>query len=387
MAKGYSRDTKVYPSESYGVLSILDMMHYFEEKGTTRATDLHIKIGVPPLYRMDGSLVRLKGPPITPTMAEQLICPLLSDNSFEKFTSGYNVDTSYRLGSIQFRINVFKENDGICMAIRALSLDIAPIEQIGFPNNVWADIVDQRNGLVLVTGIAGSGKSTTIASLIDRINEKYAHRIITLEDPIEYIYQQRRSAISQRELGRDIDSFSNGLRAALREDPNVIVVGEMRDLETITMTLMAAETGHLVFSTLHTRDAAGTINRILDFFPEGRQSDVVRSQLSLGLRYIICQKLIPRKDHKGRVVAMEILNNNHACANIIRSGKVEQIYSQLQTRTRDRPDERMITSEKHLAKLVEDDKIEEADALRWANSLKDFTMEMDRDRESDNRPN
>ena len=225
MAEGYPRESKVYQSERHGMLSILDMLHYFEEKGTKRVTDLHIKIGIPPLYRMDGSLVRLKGPPVTPELAEKLIYPMLSDRCLERFRSGYHVDCSHRLGSIQFRINVFKENDGICAAVRALSLNIPPVEEIGFPNEVWSDIVDQRNGLVLVTGVAGSGKSTTIASLIDRINEGHAHRIITLEDPIEYIYQQKRSAISQRELGKDVDSFANGLRAILREDPNVILVG------------------------------------------------------------------------------------------------------------------------------------------------------------------
>jgi twitching motility protein PilT len=379
MNKNYSLEFKVYPSESHGTLSIHDMLNYFLEKGTQRVTDLHIKVGMPPLYRIDGSLVKLKGPPITSEMAEKLIFPLLSDRCLERFPSAYNIDCSHRMGSIQFRINVFKENDGISAAVRALSLEITPIEKIGFPNDVWTDIVDKKQGLILVTGISGSGKSTTIASLIDRINEKHAHRIITLEDPIEYIYEQKRSAISQRELGRDIDSFANGLKAALREDPNVIVVGEMRDVETITMTLMAAETGHLVFSTLHTRDAAGTVNRILDYFPEGRQSDIVRSQLSLGLRYIISQRLIPRKDNRGRVVAMEILNNNQASANLIRTGKVEQIYSQLQTKTQNRPDERMITLERHLAKLVEDGKIEESEARRWSNSPKDFMIEQERD--------
>ena len=379
MNKDYSLEFKVYPSESHGTLSIHDMLHYFQEKGTQRVTDLHIKVGTPPLYRIDGSLVKLKGPPITGDMAEKLIFPLLSDRCLERFPSAYNIDCSHRMGSIQFRINVFKENDGISAAIRALSLEITPIEKIGFPNDVWTDIVDKKQGLILVTGISGSGKSSTIASLIDRINEKHAHRIITLEDPIEYIYEQKRSAISQRELGRDIDSFANGLKAALREDPNVIVVGEMRDVETITMTLMAAETGHLVFSTLHTRDAAGTVNRILDYFPEGRQSDIVRSQLSLGLRYIISQRLIPRKDNRGRVLAMEILNNNQASANLIRTGKIEQIYSQLQTKTQNRPDERMITLERHLAKLVEDGKIEESEARRWSNSPKDFMIEKDQD--------
>ncbi|GAH87492.1 unnamed protein product, partial [marine sediment metagenome] len=253
----------------------------------------HIKVGAPPAYRIDGDLVKLKGLSVTQEIAKQLIYPLLSDKNLSKFQSAYSVDCSYRLSSLQFRINVFKENDGICAAIRALSLDIPKIEQIGFPNDVWEDIIERKQGLVLLTGITGAGKSTTIASLIDRISEKTACRIITLEDPIEYIFQQKYSLISQREVGRDAGSFIEGLRALLREDPDVVFVGEMRDPETIAMTLMAAETGHLVFSTLHTRDATGTITRILDYFPSGRQHEV-QNQLSLGLAYIIAQKLIPK---------------------------------------------------------------------------------------------
>jgi twitching motility protein PilT len=181
--------------------------------------------------------------------------------------------------------------------------------------------------------------------------------------------------ISQREIGRDVKSFSGGLRAMLREDPDVLFVGEMRDAETISMTLMAAETGHLVFSTLHTRDATGTITRVLDYFPSGRQNEV-RNQLSLGLAYIICQKLIPRKDGQGRIAAMEILNNSFSVANLIRVGKIEQLYSQLQTKTRLKPDEKMVTFERHLATLVKQDKIDILEAKKWANDLKSFTDEM-----------
>ncbi len=201
---------------------------------------------------------------------------------------------------------------------------------------------------------------------------------MTVEDPIEYIFPQKYSIISQRELGRDVESFAAGLKEMLRQDPDIIFVGEMRDAETISMTLMAAETGHLVFSTLHTRDATGTITRILDYFPAGRQSEV-RNQMSLGLAYIICQKLKPKKDGTGRIVAMEILNNNYACANLIRTGKVEQIYSQLQTKTRNRPDEIKLTLEKHLAMLVKKDKIDLLEAKKWANDLKSFTDCMQRD--------
>jgi len=365
----------VYPTEDMGQLSIQDMLNYFEEMGTMRVSDLHLKVGAPPTYRVDGDLEKLKGPVLTQEMAEQLILPLLSENSIDKLRELHSVDCSYRLATTHFRINVFKENDGICAAIRALSADIAPVEKTGFPNDIWKDIINRKHGLVLVTGVTGAGKSTTIASLINRITEVHPCRIITIEDPIEYIFEQKKAVVSQREIGRDVYSFIDGLRSMLREDPNIIFVGEMRDAETIAMTLMAAETGHLVFSTLHTRDTAGTITRILDYFPAGRQNEV-RNQLSLGLAYIISQKLIPRKDGKGRIAAMEILNNNYAVANLIRTGKVEQIYSQLQTKTTSRYDEKMITMERHLAHLVKEDKIDFEEAQKWANNLTTFAEAM-----------
>jgi len=378
MAEGYSATTKVYLTENLGDLSILDMLAYFEQRGAMRVSDLHIKVGSPPTYRIDGQLAKLKGATVGADIAKKLIYPLLSDDKLAKFQENHTVDCSYKLGNLQFRINVFQENDGICAAIRALSLEIPRVEEIGFPNDVWSDIINHKQGLVLVTGITGAGKSTTIASLIDRINEKRACRIITLEDPIEYIYPQKHCLISQREVGKDVKSFVDGLRSMMREDPDIIFVGEMRDPETIAMTLMAAETGHLVFSTLHTRDATGSVTRILDYFPEGRQQEV-RNQMSLGLRYIISQKLVPRKDGTGRVVAMEILNNNYACANLIRTGKVEQIYTQLQTKTGNKPEEKMITMEKHLARLVKEDKVDLLEAKMWANSLKSFVDEMQQD--------
>ena len=376
MAEGFSPSEKVYATENLGKLSILDMLTYFQEKGVMRVSDLHIKVGAPPTYRIDGDLVKLKGLTVTTEIAKKLIYPLLSDENLQRCLSDYSVDCSYRYGSLQFRINVFQENDGVAAAIRALSLDIPKVETIGFPNTAWEDIVYRKQGLVLVTGITGAGKSTTIASFIDRIAEKSACRVITIEDPIEYLFQQRYSIISQREVGRDVKSFVDGLRTVLREDPDVIFVGEMRDPETISMTLMAAETGHLVFSTLHTRDTTGTITRILDYFPAGRQNEV-RNQLSLGLAYIVSQKLIPRKDGKGRLVAMEILNNTkYACANLIRIGKIEQLYSQLQTKTKDKPDEKMITLESHLARLVNEDKVDLLEAKKWANNLTSFADAM-----------
>ena len=371
MAQEYPLSAKIYPTDNLGKFSILDMLKYFEEHGAMRVSDLHIKVNAPPTYRIDGDLVKLKGPSVTPEIAKQLIFPLLKEHSLQKLQTEHSVDGSYRMGSLQFRINVFHDNDGVAAAIRALALDVPDVEKIGFPNNVWEDIVGRKQGLVLMTGITGAGKSTTIASLIGRISQQTACRIITLEDPIEYILPQKYSIVSQREVGRDVKSFYDGLKEMMREDPDIIFVGEMRDSETIAMTLMAAETGHLVFSTLHTRDVTGSVTRILDYFPEGRQAEV-RNQLSLGLAYVVCQKLIPRKDGTGRIVAMEVLNNNYACANLIRTGKIEQLYSQLQTKTRDRSDEKMITLEKHLSILVKDDKIDLLEAQKWTNDLKAF---------------
>lgn len=378
MNEKYSASTKVYSAGALGEFSLLDLLAYFQEHGAMRVSDLHLKVGTPPTYRIDGDLVKLKGPPVSKEVAVQLIHPFVDEEKMKKIDTQRSIDCSYRLGEIQFRINIFMDNDGLAAAVRALSLDIPKIEEVGFPNTAWQDIVERKHGLVLVTGITGAGKSTTIAALIGRLSEIRAARIITIEDPIEYLLPQRQSVLSQREVGKDVKSFLQGLREMLREDPDIIFVGEMRDPETIAMTLMAAETGHLVFSTLHTRDAIGSITRILDYFPAGRQSEV-RNQLSLGLAYVISQKLIPRKDGRGRLIAMEILNNNYATANLIRTGKIEQMYTQLQTKTRNRPDEKMITLEKHLSMLVKQDKIELLEAKKWANNLKTLTDALQQD--------
>jgi twitching motility protein PilT len=375
-------DEKVYPAGEGALLSISDMLAYFEKMGAMRVSDLHIKVGASPAYRIDGDLVRLKGGIVTEEIAEKLIYPILGPKNIEFLKRDMAVDCSYKFGSIQFRINAFMDSDGLACAIRALGTEIPPPEKIGFPNSVWQDIVRRKHGLILFTGITGAGKSTTIASLIERINENRACRIITLEDPIEYLFSQKNCLISQREIGRDVNCFADGLRSMMREDPDVIFVGEMRDAETVSLTLTAAETGHLVFSTLHTRDTTGTITRILDFFPPERQ-DEVRNQLSLGLRYIISQKLVPRKDGSGRIVAMEILNSNYAIANLIRKGKIEQIYSQMQVKTKNQIDERMITIERHLAILVKRGQIDLLEAQKWCNDLKSFQDAMNNDSDID----
>lgn len=378
MSAEMSIDAKVYPTGDGTKLSMTDMLDYFQKHGALRVSDLHIKVGAVPAYRIDGDLVKLKGDVITEEIARKLVYPLIGEKEVEKLKHESSIDCSHRFGNLQFRINVFRDNDGLAAAIRALGLDIPKPESIGFPNTMWQDVVRRKHGLILFTGITGAGKSTTIASLIERINENRACRIITLEDPIEYLLSQKNSMISQREVGRDLETFHEGLRSMMREDPDVIFVGEMRDAETVSMTLTAAETGHLVFSTLHTRDATGSITRILDFFPPARQ-DEVRNQLSLGLAYVVSQKLIPRKNGVGRVVAMEVLNNNYAIANLIRKGKVEQIYSQLQTKTKDQPDEKMITMERHLARLVKAGQIDLLEAQKWANDLKCFIDAMNTD--------
>lgn len=371
MVQEYSISAKVYKNAEFGNWSIEDMLAYIKRHGVMRVSDLHIKVGVPPAFRFDGNLMKLRGEIVTKQIAEALIFPLLGERKIAEFKANNNVDCSYHYADLQFRINVFVDNDGPAAAIRALGSDVPKLEEIGFPNDVYKDIVKLQNGLVLLTGITGAGKSTTIASFLDRISETKACRIISIEDPIEYLLKQKNSVVSQREVGRDVPSFSAGLKAILREDPDVIFVGEMRDAETIAMTLMAAETGHLVFSTLHTRDVTGTITRILDYFPSTRQ-DEVRNQLSLGLAYVICQKLIPKKDGTGRLICMEILNNNYASANIIRTGKIEQLYTQFQTRTKDKPEERMISFDTHLARLVKIGKLDLLEAKKWVNDNKCF---------------
>ena len=358
---------KVYPSDKMGMLSMLDMLDFFIKRGPMRVSDLHVKVGAAPAYRIDGDMIPINGPALTQEMAHQLIFPLINEQKRVDLNQTSSVDAAYRYKDLQFRINVFQERDGLCAAIRALTMQIPTIADIGFPNTIWQDIINLKTGLVLVTGITGAGKSTTIASMISLISKERRCRIITLEDPVEYLFAQEKSMISQREVGQDVSSFVDGLRSLMRQDPDIIFVGEMRDPETISMTLMAAETGHLVFSTLHTRDATGTITRIMDYFPPERQAEV-RNQLSLGLKYIVCQKLVPQKDGNGRIVAMEILNNNYACANLIRTGKIEQLYSQLQSRIRDRPDEKMITMESHLSQLVRQNRLDMLEAQKWANN-------------------
>ncbi len=375
MADERSLDTKLYAVEGDRKLSMRDLLDYFLQLGRMRVSDLHVKVGVPPVYRLDGNLQRMKGAPVDVPTAEALARSLLTPPEWQRLQEFRSVDSSCITERLQFRLNCFYDNAGLSIAVRALESTPPPVEEIGFPNGIWRDIVNRQFGLVLITGITGAGKSTTIASLINRIAETRPCRIITLEDPVEYRLASKAAIISQREVGRDVPSFERGLRDCLREDPDVIFVGEMRDRESASWTLTAAETGHLVFSTLHTRDARGTVTRVMDMFPSSQQ-DEVASQLSLGLSAIISQKLLPKATGDGRVVAMEVLNNIYGVANLIRLVKVEQLYSQMQTRTKDVPEERMTTLERSLAILVRKGLVTPLEAERWANNPQAFIEEM-----------
>jgi len=377
MAEEHTIDEKVYAVGESQQLSMRDLLNYFAQAGALRVSDLHLKVGCPPVYRIDGALKRMSSPDLDGPTIEALIRGMLSEIEMKMLHDDGSVDSSYITDTMQYRLNCFHDNDGPAAAIRALEQSIPEVEQIGFPNGVWHDIVTMQHGLVLLAGITGAGKSTTIASLIQRIAASRPCRIITLEDPIEYRLRSDQAIVSQREVGRDVPSFEHGLRDCLREDPDVIFVGEMRDREATSWTLTAAETGHLVFSTLHTRDARGTITRILDMYPAQRQ-DEVATQLSLGLKYILCQKLIPRSNGGGRVVAMEILHNTYGLGNLIRNRKLEQVYTQLQTRIKDIPEERMTTLERSLATLVQGGQISPLEAEKWAEDRAALLAELQR---------
>lgn len=295
-----------------------------------KASDLHLTIGVPPVFRIHGDLKQYGRDDLTSQDTEALAKAIIPTDRWESFQEKGELDFSYGMeGGARFRINAFFQRSSISLAIRTIPTRIPSLEELHMPE-VLKTIAAKPQGLVLVTGPTGSGKSTTLAAMIDYINQKMRKHIITLEDPIEYLHRHRNSIIDQREIGFDTQNFSNGLRAALRQDPDVILVGEMRDLETISTAITAAETGHLVFATLHTSDAPSTIDRIIDVFPAGQQPQV-RFQLASVLVSILSQRLFPTVDRLGRRVATEMLVNNSAVANLIRNEKIHQIPSVMQT--------------------------------------------------------
>ncbi len=295
-----------------------------------RASDLHVTVGLAPVGRVDGKLVALTNTPVTPSVSQQVVQELLTPAQLGELKEKGEVDFAYaveRLG--RYRINVFSQKNTYALAARLLNTRIPSPSELRLPSAV-VNMCDKKRGLVLVTGATGSGKSTTLASLINEINQRYSKHIITLEDPIEYVHTHSRSIVNQRELGGDTLSFPNALRAALRQDPDVILVGEMRDLETISIAVTAAETGHLVLSTLHTVGAANTIDRIIDVFPPHGQQQI-RTQLADVLECVVSQQLLPLASGKGRVAAFEVMLANGAIRNNIREGKTYQIPSAMLT--------------------------------------------------------
>lgn len=298
------------------------------------ASDLHISVGLPPTVRIDGRLTRLNFPPFTQENVEKIVFDMLSNEQRRILEQNWELDCSYGVEGIgRFRINIYRERGHYAIALRTISTDIPNFAELGLPDAI-RELSERPRGLILVTGPTGSGKSTTLAAIIDYINSNRIEHILTIEDPIEYLHYSKRSIIHQRELGHDTRSFGNALRAALREDPDIILIGEMRDLETISLALTAAETGHLVLGTLHTSSACQTIDRIVDVFP-AQQQQQVRIQLSNSLIGVMSQTLLPRiqKDgtQNGRVLAMELMLVTPAIANLVREGKTSQIYSAIQT--------------------------------------------------------
>ncbi|MFL6546809.1 MAG: type IV pilus twitching motility protein PilT, partial [Candidatus Udaeobacter sp.] len=293
---------------------IVELLKLMKQHG---ASDLHLVGGSPPYLRVQGEMVKLKYKAVSEEVCRALIYELLSEGQIEQFEENLELDLSYALqGTGRFRVNVFMQRNGIGAVFRLIPEDILTIEELSLPRQLY-DLIDATEGLILVTGPTGSGKSTTLAALIHAINSTQKAHIITIEDPIEFVHHNQKCLINQRELGSHTQSFSNALRAALREDPDIILVGEMRDLETISLAITAAETGHLVFATLHTNNAVKTIDRVVDVFPEGQQSQI-RVMLSESLRGVIAQTLVRRSDGQGRVPVVEVLLNTPAVANLIR---------------------------------------------------------------------
>ncbi len=296
------------------------------EKG---ASDLHLTTGTAPQLRIDGKLHPLRMPPLSPPETKQLCYSVLTDAQKHRFEENNELDLSFSVQKLsRFRANVFIQRGNVAGAFRAIPYKISTFEELGLPKIV-AELATKPRGLVLVTGPTGSGKSTTLATIVDQINQDRNEHIVTIEDPIEYLHHHKGCIVNQREVGADTDSFKRALKYILRQDPDVVLIGEMRDLETIEAALTVAETGHLCFATLHTNSALQTINRIVDVFPPYQQAQI-RAQLSFVLEGVMCQALIPRANGPGRAMALEIMIPNSAIRNLIREVKVHQIYSAMQ---------------------------------------------------------
>jgi twitching motility protein PilT len=355
-------------------LSFSQMLNYFidpayKRGNLSRISDMHVKMGRPVSFRIDDDLTPMPGAvPVTNEVIRYMLGILLSEKHLSLALSEdevQDVDTAFEWEEqkVNFRLNIFRDRDGLAFVMRVLASDIPSIQEVGLPSDkIWQDITSLKRGLVLVTGVTGSGKSTTISSLINHVNLYRKTRIITLEDPVEFLFKSESSMVSQRQVGQDVPTFAAGLRSALRENPDVIFVGEIRDTETASLALSAAETGHLVFSTLHTRDAKGALSRIVDMFPS-EQTKSLCLQLSFSLSFVLSQKLVPRADGNGRILAMEVLKNIPALGNLIRSGNWQQVYSTMETQSK----EGMMTMEQHLLHLYQHGVISKESAVTYTN--------------------
>jgi twitching motility protein PilT len=332
------------------------------------ASDLHITAGLPPMMRIHGELTRIKGyRRLEPDDLQQIVYSILTQKQREIFEEKLELDVSYALpGKGRFRVNVFQQRDSLGAVMRLIPYGIKTTEELGLPAAV-REFANLRRGLVLVTGITGSGKSTTLAALVDVINSERHEHIMTVEDPIEFLHTHKKCVVNQREVGEDTHSFSNALKHVLRQDPDVILVGEMRDLETISTALTAAETGHLVFGTLHTQDAPQSIDRVIDVFPPHQQQQI-RVQLAGTIAGVVSQQLVPTADGKGRAVAVEVLVATPAVRNLIREGKTHQIYTSMQAGGKFG----MQVMDQHLAELVKKGKVKYEDALERCHKVEEF---------------
>lgn len=345
-----------------------DLNQLLKEAVHRGASDLHLGADAKPCIRMDGNLVILDDSVLDAGAVKNLVYSVLTDDQKGKFERDKELDYAFTIqGLSRFRVNVFWQRGCVGAAIRMLPFKIMSFKECGLPVDTVQDFCRRQKGLVLVTGATGSGKSTSLASMIDYINRERDCHIMTVEDPIEYVHTNKKSIIDQREVGSDTHSFAMALKHVLREDPDVILIGEMRDLETIEAALVIAETGHLVFATLHTSDSPQTINRIIDVFPS-RQQAQVRTQLSFVLTGILSQQLLQRKDGKGRVLAVEVLVANHAVRSLIRESKIHQIYSVIQTGQKDK----MQTMNQALVDLYKKGDISEEEALSSTTEVQDL---------------
>ncbi len=328
-----------------GDLDLAAALHAMMQRNSS---DLHLTVGAPPMVRIDGSLSPLEGfPVLTPETIQRVMYSILSQKQREQFEANLELDFAHAFaGTGRFRVNMYQQRDSLGAAFRLIPFEIKSLDSLGVPS-VVGDFAHLPRGLVLVTGPTGSGKSTTLASIIDLANSTRSDHIVTVEDPIEFLHRHKNSIVNQREIGADTHSFQNALKHVLRQDPDIILVGELRDLETISVALTAAETGHLVFATLHTQSAAQTIDRVIDVFPEHQQGQV-RAQLASALQGVVCQTLCKLSGRAGRAVATEVLVATSAIRNLIREGKSHQIYSAMQAGA----SLGMHTMDQHLAELV-----------------------------------